>query len=163
MKIVRNKHPIPRIWQRHRAGKLIEREWDIPIGSLRAKLLLFKNRTGLRQFWKAMRGDDFDLGAKCDGAVTSLHLDICEIQPGKKAAWRRTVDPRYFCVIGMHRRALRWEVVAHEAVHAAFAYLARVRRTPWETRAADLDEEHLAYPVGYLTSRMVHRLAEEWR
>lgn len=149
--------PLPRNWKRQ--WRIIEAERDIAItrGPLRAKLLIFKTCADLDRFWRLALKNGAVRGS-C-GAVNGLSHWVERYDKGDKAWVRRFVrtDPRYFCIIGLTKRNLTAEIVAHECVHAAFAYAKRATRTPW-AGIDDFDEEKIAYPAGRLMRRVTFAL-----
>lgn len=116
---------------------------------LRAKVLVFANRTALRRFWRDVLKKP-ELGRDCAGAVTAL-LAQAERYEGKRVRIRVLGDARYFCIVGLARGWLTPEVICHEAVHAGFAYSKRVARSPF-AEAHELDEERVAYPAGIIAA-----------
>jgi hypothetical protein len=159
-KFVATKRPLPRRWSgRRKAGGLVA-EVDIrirPRGRLCAKLLVFRNPTALRRFWRDGLGKG-DLGRGCCGAVNALSLT--KVDPGTGRELEYVGDRRYFCVIGLSVGWLSMDVVCHEAVHAAYCYERRVRRNLFGAAAADFDEERIAYPAGFIAAavnRFLHR------
>lgn len=152
MRLIHSRHPLPRHFARHPGCKGLLLEKDLAIGSsrLRAKLLVFRNRTFLREFWKGPLGKS-ELGRNCDGAVNSLLVNVERFNGrGRAVARHLEADPRYFCIIGLIRECMGMEVIAHEAVHAGFCYVKRVKRSPWDDQAKMQDEEAVAYPAGVI-------------
>jgi hypothetical protein len=152
---VKTKSPLPRIWTTHPAAEGVILETDISPGhgSLKAKLLVFKDRKSLRKFWKGISHGS--LGVTCQGAVNGLYREVIQIQPRgskKPDTVHLEVDPRYFCVIGLVRGFLSMEIISHEAVHAGFAFAKRISGAPWSARAQDFDEEAVAYPSGRIAA-----------
>lgn len=164
MRIVHSRRRLPRIWSNHpEARGLVVAETDIAItnGPLRAKLLVFRNRTALRQFWeKALNksGHGEKLSLRCEGAVNSLmHKHRKVNADGSEKTWIE-VDPRYFCIIGlvkgMSEFASAMEIVAHESMHAGFAYAKRVNRDGFWVKASGMDEEDVCYPAGRIARKI---------
>jgi hypothetical protein len=145
------KDPIPRRLEDHPDIKGLIGECEIRLGAarsrLRAKLALFKNKTALNHFFQKCLGHSY-LGRGCHGAVTNLQYTVWPHD--KPAPTHKEVDPRYFCLIGLSQPDLTWEVVAHEAVHAAIAYGERPTRNPWDKYAKELPEERICYPAGII-------------
>lgn len=123
---------------------------------LLAKLIVFKSKKDLRNFWK--KGLlKHDLGAGCMGAVNSLCCERVSFHPVERR--RMEVDARFFCIIGLTQRNLSMEVISHEAMHAGFAYAKRMKRNPWAS-TYELDEEGVCYPAGRIASwinRVLHK------
>lgn len=155
MRVQTNKKPLPRTWATHPAaqGVLLEKDIGTGFGRLRAKLLVFKNRSALKNFWRSGVGSK--LHGQVQGAVNGLYEEVIQVQPrGSKKPDTSClrVDPRYFCVIGLTRGFLSMEIISHEAVHAAFAFTKRKTRSPWDCHARDFDEEAIAYPAGRIAA-----------
>jgi hypothetical protein len=158
MRVAHSRRRLPRVWSTHpqARGRVIA-EHDIkvsPRSRLRAKLLVFRNRTALNDFWeKALKptGHGERLGLGCQGAVNALQHEIITIKDGRETR-HIEVDPRYFCLIGLVRGMGKFtspmEVISHEAVHAGFAYAKRIGRTGFWVKASSLDEEDVCYPAG---------------
>jgi hypothetical protein len=156
------KRPIPRRWMNNPKAAGVLAEADItptPRGRLAAKLLVFDTTRSMNRFWKlAVSGNS--LGRGCHGVVNGLSfvLQPRERKRGKTPPSTLCVDPRYFCVIGLCKRHLTMEVIAHESVHAGFAYEKRVKRNVFGP-AAEMDEERIAYPAGAIAgaiNRFLH-------
>jgi hypothetical protein len=158
VRIRRSGTPLPRDFINHPAGEGILAECDVGVRGrrgLHAKLLVFKNRTALRQFWVEALGKHHDLGRGCFGAVNGLSREIVDAR-GRSIM---QVDPRYFCLIGLVHGFLSMEIICHEAGHAGFAYAKRRRGNHW-VDALTLDEENVCYPAGRIAAainRFVHR------
>jgi hypothetical protein len=149
MRFVADKKPLPTRWSGHRTAKNLVAEADIFIqsrGRLAAKLLIFKNPTALHRFWLSIN-PDCPLGRGCWGAVNALARQV-EWHGRNPRPTYMTGDRRYFCVIGLCANHLTMEIIAHEAVHAAYCYEKRARRNLFGAAAADFDEERIAYPAG---------------
>ena len=141
------KTALPRVWKTHSAGGDILAETDILVrgyGTMRAKLLVFPSATKLVKFWDKALGRK--LGRKCAGCVSAMATEDPE--------GVISVDPRYFCVIGLSKNNLSMEVITHESVHAGFAYSKRHRKDFWVKQGPDFDEEDVAYPAGRIAKRI---------
>lgn len=148
MRLVHTK-PIPRCFAEHPKARGIVAEADIGIhrrGRLRAKLLIFKTTATLRRFWSKVLGKG-DLDLHCRGAVNGLGYDSLSFRKPGKPIETMHADPNYFCLIGLVKGFVTAEIISHESVHAGFSYEKRVRRNTWG-KAADFDEERIAYPSG---------------
>ena len=158
MRVVCCKEPLPRRWKEAYAGcdkALMER--DIKLGTLYLKLLVFRNRTELRRFWDFAEPTKYGggLGRNACAAVGALQCELQRYTSGGDAESAMEVDKRYFAVMGLVKEYLGVEVIAHECVHAAFAYAKRLGpKTPWAKAVDGLDEEAVCYPAGRL-GRMV--------
>lgn len=149
MKIRLSKEPLPRVWST--LGKGILHEDDIPgvHGSrLFCKLLVFDSSRNMTAFYRNYLGRKDNLTKDCLGYVNSLSYGIYAGE--KRVAWQ--VDPRYFAVMCLLKGHSTAEVLAHECVHAAFAFAKRVRSRSHWTNAFDFDEEHVAYPAGHMVN-----------
>lgn len=151
-----NPRPLPRQFASHPKASGIVYEKDLKIGSsrLRAKLLVFKNQRHLHLFWQNVLGHR--LGRFCKGAVNSLIQEVQYFGKYEKALSCRHLeaDGRYFCVIGLIQTWMTVEVMTHEATHAAFCYVKRVRRSPWDVQSKDFHEEEVCYPAGKIASEL---------
>jgi hypothetical protein len=146
--------PLPRVWATHKSmrGLLLERDVPVNSGKLRAKLLVFDNTVNLRHFWR--HGVSMgELGRFCKGAVNGLFHEVLTFSGPKETA-HIEADPRYFCVIGLVKGHLSAEIVAHECIHAAFNFVKRKARCPWDVLAKDMNEEAVCYPAGRLVGRI---------
>lgn len=160
MKIRHADNPIPRIWKNHPHARGIVFEKDLSIGSsrLKAKLLIFEDRKAMSIFWKNALGV-MDLGDCCSGVVNQLRFHVISFADGMESQITE-VDPRYFCVIGLVQDRLTYEIITHEAVHAAYAYVKRIKKSPWDQDAKDFDEEEIAYPVGRIADSLFVAITE---
>lgn len=146
---VRHKKPgLPKTWGRYPG---VVAEADITPtrhGRLAAKLIVFTTPKTLQEFWRDVVGNH--VGRDCRGVVNSLQQSVCSIdRHGNETNRRMQVDPRYFCVIGLCVGWLSSEVIAHESMHAGFAYARRAKRDPW-AKSLDCDEEAVCYPAGII-------------
>lgn len=152
---------IPASFRKHPHGKGILAETDIKLtrgSKLAAKLLVFRNRLEMRRFWrKALRGKD-GLELKCVGAVDPLAYERMRFNPDSHEL---CVDAKYFCLVALVHGHLLTEVVAHEAVHAAFCYAKRTGCRNVFAKAHEFDEEHIAYPAGLITAAIGQFLHDE--
>lgn len=157
MIVRRNTWALPRVWSGNipHAGKAlrIANITLLPGARLKMKLLVFKNQADLRKFHVAL---DRLRSGKCNypageilnkgtvGFVTALaHADYGETI--------LNVDPVYFACMCLSAEDLDFEVVCHESVHAAFAYMNRAQgRSPWAKvyGKETMPEEPLCYPAG---------------
>lgn len=148
---VRHASALPRCWRRIAPHDILT-EYDLHVtsGPLRAKLLIFKNRSGLRNFWKKIGKGD--LGSKCTGAVNALAYEVHHFSKSGESAYIKA-DPRYFCVIGLVKGHLNMEVISHESMHAGFAYAKRRTGKFWVS-ATEMDEEKVCYPAGRIARQI---------
>lgn len=110
--------------------------------------MVFQNCRYLHAFWRNALGKSA-LGRTCRGAVNGMYQEVVTF-PGKGKPERAhlEVDERYFCVMGLVKGHLSMEIIAHESAHAAFAFVKRKSRCPWDAQAKDYDEESICYPLG---------------
>ena len=156
MRVVRAKTRLPKDWSSHPKMIPHDGEFDIKLGSLRAKVIVFKTPKDLKKFWNTGLNRMQKLGSgRTLGAVTGLY---CEVYPGKSEKPYLEVDPRYFCFIGLTRKNLSMECIAHESVHAAYCFVKRKSRTPWDIHAKSHDEEAIAYPAGRIAEAINREL-----
>lgn len=150
MKTVIREHPLPRVWKTHRACDAVFEADVRPYrrSRLAAKVLVFKNKRGLRVFWKSALGHD--LGPDCDGAVNGLGCDV--ENPSLGTRWQE-VDKNYFCVIGFALNTLGTTVLTHEAAHAGFAYAKRVGTRGMKGEGNPY-EESVCYPAGSIAAKI---------
>lgn len=158
MKVRHSKNPLPRFFADYSVGTNIIAEGDIKVtdrGRLRAKILVFGNKTQLQQFWKKAIGTP--VGRKCQGCVNALSYEVIDFAGDKESA-HIVVDPRYFCIIGLNKNNLNMEVIAHESGHAGYAYAKRHSKDFW-LPAGSFDEENFCYPTGRIAdsiNRFLH-------
>lgn len=149
-------NPIPRVWKNHPAAKRLLLEADIAISSrtrLKAKLLVFETKAALRQFWNKALPYDGAIGRDTAGVVNSLGSEVCKFGKGGESSKPvMKCDPRYFCIIGLTATDLCFEVICHEAVHAAFSYAKRTKARNLWAAPEELDEEYVCYPAGKIAS-----------
>lgn len=155
MRIKHSKKPLPRCWTKHPKAKgiLLEREFGIGGSRLLAKLLVFDTNRSLRHFWEQCLGKG-SVGRCTQGVVRALFFEILTFAKDGTVTGHIEADPRYFCVIGLLKQHLSMEVISHEAVHVAYAYVKRIQRTPWDKKAKEFDEEAICYPSGVAASMM---------
>lgn len=140
------------------AGLVDEATFTVEGTRLRAKLLLFKNVTALRDFsaglsasgkYHALRGSDVSdaLGYVRDCAYTS-------VMPGKKLRGASYWDRRYFAVMALAKPHIGAGILSHECLHLACSLH---RRTGGRGKyydnleleaSGESSEEALAYPLG---------------
>lgn len=151
--------PLPRRFDGHRHAKGLVHEADIKLtrrAKLAAKLLVFKDAASLHKFWWKSLGHE--LGDDCLGAVNSLSATVMTFKRGVETI-RYENDPRYFCVIGLVKGRCGMEVMAHESVHAAYAYVKRLEPpVAWARHAKHFDEEEIAYPAGRIAAEINREL-----
>lgn len=161
MKLVHSKTPLPRKWNLEENGIVLKSDIFItPRARLHAKLLVFDKSMSMRKFWKKYI-NDFDLGKSCLGVVNQLAIHHMKFEKdGTEKNWIEA-DPRYYCVIGLINGRITTEIVIHEAIHAAFAYAKRVKKTPWYQEAKRFDEEEICYPAGRIADVIFRILKQE--
>lgn len=143
-------------------GLVAERDFTITKGSrLFAKVLVFKDMASLiagwyKLFYNLFSGESGNLGKVCYGAVNDISEERRPFsRRGEEREYR--VDPNYFCVMGLVQGHLTAEVVAHECMHAGFAYARRKgRRNVFLTKSVAYEEceEKVCYPAGRLTLKI---------
>lgn len=154
---------LPRDWKAiPKHGALIKHAADLRapyLGTrLRLKLLVFRDVADLRQFWKKAMGRG-ELGRRVIGCVNDLRATVYG-KPDYTKPVRVEVDARYYAVLALVAgRGTNVEVVAHEAVHAAYAF---DRRLGKRNRFIDPNqgEECIAYPAGHITAAVVKWLRD---
>jgi hypothetical protein len=153
MRIIRSRNPIRRDWSKHPSSKDMLLDCDLSIvgSKLKAKLVVFKTRKGLRAFWRAF--STYELGRSAMGAVSQLSCEVILSHKGRERRFTE-VDPRYFCVIGLVKEFLSMEIICHEATHAGIAFAKRAKRTAWDHRIDEFDEESICYPTGMLAAEI---------
>lgn len=164
MRVKRCEESFPAVWRTAYKGcEKAVYEGDIKIRTLRMKLLVFKTKKDMREFWHNAEPTKYTgkLG-DCVGVVSSL---CCEVEGFADAddefdpKPHMEVDGRYFAVMALLVGHLGMEVITHESVHAAFAYAKRLRtRSPWTPVLDDLDEEAVCYPAGRIARLVVQSL-----
>lgn len=160
-KVQHSKRKLPALFHTMpKVGKLVLHEYSIGLtkhARLRAKVLVFRNALAMHRFWNTVLCRS-DLRTSA-GAVSSIGR-TAERWDKSTQSWIPTstmlVDHRYYCVIGLREDRLQPEILAHEAVHAAFCYERRVGRNVWGFAAKDCDEERIAYPAGKITQQLMH-------
>lgn len=127
---------------------------------VKLKVLLFKNKTQLQKFWREHLG--INLGRYCGGCVSTLRdrkYFLNDDGTQREVEWR--CDRRYYAIMGLCLNHLSYEVVTHESLHAAIAY---VNRTAGKTRQWSGDgalvEEEIAYPLGLIADSVFNWLSE---
>ena len=156
MRVVRSKIRLPKNWLPHPKMVPHDGEFDVSLGSLLAKVIVFKTSSDLKKFWNTGLNRMQKLGkGRTLGAVHGLY---CEVFSGKSGKSHLEVDPRYFCFIGLTRKNLSMECISHESVHAAFCFVKRKSRSPWDIHAKTHDEEAIAYPAGRIAAAINREL-----
>lgn len=152
---------LPRDWLSLMPG--ISHAYDIKIRRehLALKVLVFDDAAGMRRFWAkklACRG----IGKHCVGVVTRMQYHTERSVRGVPRPAVTMVDRRFYAVMGLVRSQISEEIVVHEGVHAAIAYLARTHRMGrrW-SGPGDIDEEELAYPMGSLCAELLRALRSD--
>jgi hypothetical protein len=134
-------------------GVLLEYDLKINYGRLRAKLMVFKNRSSLKASWKRISNQPLSRG--CCGVVNPLSTYVEDYSAGR-LRHRIEGDPGYFCVIGLVHGFLTMEIICHESVHAGFCFAKRRLRSHWDDRAEEFDEEAVCYPAGKI-ARLINK------
>jgi hypothetical protein len=128
--------------------------------AVRLKVLLFKNKTQLQKFWREKLGQK--LGRYCNGAVSTLIDRYYTLNDdGTKHYVKWSCDKRYYAVMGLCATHISYEVVTHECLHAASAYVNRtLGRKRRFSQDDELVEEEIAYPLGILADSVFNWLNE---
>lgn len=163
MKVRISKSSFPTVWRAAYKGcEKAVYEGDIKIASLRMKLLVFKTKKDMREFWHNAEPTKNGGGIKgALGVVDSLQFTVMDFTKGQEGdpTPYLEVDKRYFAVMGLLVGYLGMEIVTHESVHAAFAYAGRMQsRSIWKLDEDDLEEEAVCYPAGLIARRVVSAL-----
>lgn len=156
MVIRRSEVSLPSRFAGHPAATGLLHEFSIritPRGKA-AKVLVFKNNSGMNKFWKGALGS-FGIGRDTGALVTPLYSD-CYFIDEDKERHVTLVDRGFFCVVGFRSDLLTEEVVAHEAVHVGTCH-SETSRTKWPGQE-DKDDERIAYPAGRFYSQTVRKL-----
>lgn len=167
MKLERKKirfiNPFPEVFSKNRKyGKLILREARVKMSRhsrLSCKLLIFRTWKDMDDFFThyLLRPNAVDMHTR--GVCTRLDWHVESFKTDPPTLFTE-VDPRHFAVIGLIQSKIDLEVVAHECVHAAFAYAERAN-TNWTGIKDDHPEESVCYPAGKLTQQIWNYLVEE--
>ena len=68
-------------------------------------------------------------------------------------------EPKLFAAIWLCRKAITYEDIVHEAVHAACAYNTRLEGRPvFKDSGLEIPDEQLAYPTGRIVARIIRAL-----
>lgn len=123
---------------------------------LQMKLIVFRNNRDLVNFWKkTMKSNQLTKDTR--GVVDQLRTT--HENPGTGKVWME-VDPRYFAVMGLLVTHLGQEIIAHESVHAGFAYAKRMgSKSRWYD--SDNEEEEVCYAAGKIASAVNHVLHQQ--
>ncbi len=145
--------PLPRHWKPLDPRILNAADIQISRGKLRLKVLVFAKPAHMQAFWKRYLGRP--VGKTCIGVVSRLYYQQeAFMQPGRVVRSVR-VDPRYYAVMGLCVEKLTTEIIVHESLHAAMAFVARTHRHGrlW-SEDGDIGEEEIAYPLGRIVSEL---------
>lgn len=163
MRTVLSEKPLPKCWRKaYKADASLLLEKDIPLASLRLKLLVFKDPKSLRRFWR--KAAPLNLGGMLPsdalGAVAPLSSTVYNFEKTQWPEPYQECDRRYFAAMGLAAGHLGSRIVTHECVHAGFFYARRMgARSVWSAEAADgTDDELVCYPAGELANRVVTAL-----
>lgn len=129
-------------------------EWmgKIFLPNTRIAVLVFisKNRVAFRKQWKLLTGNS--IGYFCGGAVQCMDRLCEQIEGDGKIGSHVEVEPHYFCVMGFSAPDININIIAHESVHAAFAFANRFRPDPkWQYGVEEVPEEQVCYVAGEIT------------
>lgn len=149
MRVKISANPLPKKWSTMKGADRASMIANVKVTSgsrLTMKLFVFENKTDLKYFWRHGLGFG-NLGARCIGVVRNLNNEVMSFNGDKTSSFLE-VDPVYFAFMGLVKKTATTEVIAHESVHAAFAYVERLgNRLNWPDKNHN-PEEKLCYPVG---------------
>lgn len=147
--------PLPRDWSTLPGSEEILFSSDIAVSRksiLKAKVLVFRSLVSLQRFWRlGLRRSklDEDVCAVVSDITSTVTFQTPKGTSKRPPVWE--VDPTYFCVVGFILGKLSMEFIAHESVHAAYAYARRVAgRKSWPDK--EDPEEHVCYPAGRIAA-----------
>lgn len=126
---------------------------------LYAKLLVFDSNKSLCRFFTKVLDRPESVCPKTLGICSALSSEVWSFKKEKERHWLE-VDKNYFCLIGLIQGHLNMEIICHEAVHAAFAYKARMNRRVWSD-GDQMDEEEICYPAGCIARLINQHLHSE--
>lgn len=121
-------------------------------GKLSLKVVVFKDFKGMEDFTDEIiySGMGTGLHPKTAAIVSRLDSKVERYDDqGNLSESFLEVDKNYFAAMCLIKDRINLEVLAHECVHAGYAYAKRTGKA-YDERALDLDEENVAYPTGYL-------------
>lgn len=151
--------PLPTDWSTLPGSEEILFSSDIavsPKSTLKAKVLVFRSLASLNRFWRLCLGRPKladNVYAVVSDITSTVTFQTPKGTPKRPPVWE--VDPTYFCVVGFILGKLSMEFIAHESVHAAYAYARRVAgRKSWPDK--ENPEEHICYPAGRIAAAINH-------
>lgn len=156
--------PLPRLFSTHPQAKGIIHEARVKLSGysrLQAKVLVFDTNKSMRHFFDKVLDRPGQVCPKTQGICTALTSEVIKFHKDGSETHLLEVDPRYFCLIGLIYDHVTPEVVAHECIHAGFAYAARQRRKIWDGRDDAMPEEEVCYPSGKMISMLFDHLTQE--
>lgn len=168
------REPLPKVWpESHRDLVVLDDEFTTRVApdrftTLRMRFLVFKSQPAMRKFGKDVLGITNGLCRRTTGFCKDLMDELTWKAPGPPPcpSPHTSVDARYFAVVGMTVQNLTFEIISHEATHAAFALHRRLARRGLDSKALPPDalpEEFICYPVGHLTGAMIHSVRKNLR
>ena len=157
--------PLPTDWSTLLGSEEILFSSDIAVSrksTLKAKVLVFRDLVALQRFWRlglCRRKPDDGSCAVVSDVSSIITFQVPRELSKREHVWE--VDPTYFCVMGFILGNLSMEYIAHESVHAAYAYARRVAgRKTWPDN--EDPEEHVCYPAGRMAAA-INRLFHNHR
>lgn len=157
MKIRRRKDSYPR-WAKDMFPDVSVEAWDLRYGNTgpRHKVCFFKTRKDLRYAWNRLLDlrDGGHHHQRMGRAMGFVH-QCWHTRWSEAEGERMMVDRRYASIVCILIPGLSHEIICHEAVHAGLAHLRRLKRDP-DPVVHDMDaEEELAYPTGWMASKII--------
>ena len=147
-----NKKPLPRLW--YRLDESIAAECSVRVrrgDKVRLKVLVFDSKKAMARFWREQLG--IPIGPRCNGVVSSMRR--------YDSAGNCLVDPRFFAIMGLVKTRLSYQIITHEATHAASMYVDRTLRHKRRFSGNnELVDEELAYPLGIIADSVFNWLNE---
>ena len=156
MKLRYSRNPLPRHIEDSRHFKGIVDAWDICVrvhGRLFLKVVVFESEKAMRIFWNKAVSPDSGWTKGTSGVVSELSMDVVKFTKAGEVHMKE-VDPRYFAIMGLIRGRTDDEVLAHESVHAGFAYARRLGKRSRFYEKHGLDDEMVCYPAGRISAAL---------
>ena len=159
-----SKRPLPTLFHKiSGVGKLVKHEYFVRLHrhtKLGFKVLVFDTWGDMREFWDTALDRPHAVDNRTHALCSRLECYVeCYGKDGSLTDKYTMHDPRYVTVMGFVKPLITTEVIAHEAVHAAFAYADRVNYK-WVTDDS-LQEEGVAYPTGAITRMLIETFKKD--
>lgn len=131
--------------------------WDLLWKSgPRVKFIVARSRRVMRKAWsdlRKMRGD-YHKGSIGNDTLGFCHQ--CWSVREKDGVQTMEVDGRYAAIIVVYGPRVTYEVLAHEAFHAALAVMRRKMHNP-DAHVNEMDNEEIAaYPCGHIAKHSIN-------